>query len=100
MEKKTGIELIVQERQEQIEKHGRTIEYDFKANNHYQLSQAAGLLSHLDPEEFGDNMEACCPIGWDINLWTKMMSKPYKERLVIAGALCAAEIDRLNISED
>lgn len=29
-----------------------------------------------------------------------MWDKPYKERLVIAGALIAAELDRLNALED
>ena len=41
---KTGIELIAQERAEQIEKHGRTIELDVKQNNHHQLSDAASAL--------------------------------------------------------
>ena len=92
---KTGIELIAKERQEQIKKHGRTISYDVKHNNHYQLSGAAGLLTHLDPEDYGDDTDACCPVEWDERLWEKMMSKDYEERLIIAGAFIAAEIDRL-----
>lgn len=94
---KKGIELIAEERREQLEKHGRTIERDVKENNHYQLSEAAGLLAAPDPEaDFAVTFQECCPIDWDESLWVKMMSKPYEERLIIAGALIAAEIDRLN----
>ena len=48
---KTGIELIAEERQEQIEKHGRSIERDVKENDNYQLSNAAGLLALIDNNE-------------------------------------------------
>ena len=89
--KKTGIELIAIERQEQIEKHGRTIEYDRKFNSSGQLQQGALALIH---EHFGD-----FPAIWDDNLCSKMFAKPLKERLVIAGALIAAEIDRLQALE-
>lgn len=92
---KTGIELIAIERLEHFVKHGRTVETDHIENNHYQLSEAAGLLCHLDPEEFGDDITACCPTGWDEAQWEKMMSKSYKDRLIIAGSLIAAEIDRI-----
>ncbi len=36
------------------------------------------------------------PEGWNKELHNKMMNKPYKDRLIIAGALIAAEIDRIN----
>lgn len=94
--KKTGIELIAAERQEQITKHGRTLRHDKAFNNHYQLSQAAALLCYLDDDDKPEDIESCCPSDWDVTWWTKMMDKPYKERLTIAGALIAAEIDRLN----
>jgi hypothetical protein len=97
--KKTGIELIAQERQEQIEKHNYSQDFDLQVNNHYQLSQAAGLLTWLDEEDYGHDIEACCPVEWDLDIWHKMMTKSYEERLAIAGALCAAEIDRLNALE-
>ena len=93
---KTGIEIIAQERQEQIEKHHYSLEVDKEYNNHYQLSQAAGLLTWLDEEDFGHDVDACCPTEWDPARWRKMMEKTYLERLAIAGALCAAEIDRIN----
>lgn len=91
---KTGIELIAQERKEQIEKHGRTIEKDIEVNFDCQLGTAAGILSYelIDELDCQDDP----PLNWDLKLWQKMYGKPYKERLIIAGALIAAELDRLN----
>jgi len=91
---KTGIELIAEERKEQIEKHGRTLKTDIK-NKKHQLSFAAQMLAH----PMGSSIEWDCDVNipkWDKSIWYKMIKKPYKERLVIAGALIAAEIDRLN----
>lgn len=93
---KTGIELIAQERAEQIVKHGRTVEKDIDKNRNQQLSIAAAkLISYeMDIPDFFE------PKDWNGILWEHMISKPYKERLIIAGALIAAEIDRLRISEN
>ncbi len=41
MENKTGIELIAQEREEQIEKHGRNIDYDKEFHKECQIKFAA-----------------------------------------------------------
>lgn len=84
----TGIEKIQDERQEQIEDHGRTIANDVKFNDKEQLRIAAMRL--LGAGTF------LPPIGWDQELWSKMSAKDYEERLIIAGALIAAEIDRIN----
>ena len=104
---KSGSELIAIERQEQIEKHNRTLSDDISYNKHYQLSQAASLLCYVDEEEVGGepndeddthDFGSCCPSDWDSRkggLWNKMMNKTYEQRLIIAGALIAAEIDRL-----
>ncbi len=35
-----------------------------------------------------------------MNIFTKMCYKPYEERLIIAGALIAAEIDRLQTENE
>jgi hypothetical protein len=92
---KTGIELIEIERNEQIEKHGRIIASDVRNNPEFQLAAAASYLCnpHTDPEDY--DMQYYLPVGWDLDIFTKMCYKPYKERLIIAGALIAAEIDRL-----
>lgn len=90
---KTGIELIAQERAEQIEKHGRNVNHDVIHNPNYELTWGA---IQLFSNEFGyasDSKDK--PDGWNRDLWEKMQSKGYKERLIIAGALIAAEIDRI-----
>lgn len=84
---KTGIELIAIERQEQIEKHGRSVERDVSENRHEQLVH--GAIKLLGVGKFSR------PLNWDENLWNKMERKSNKERLIIAGALIAAELDRL-----
>ena len=90
----TGIELIARERQEQIEKHGHTVELDVFHNNNDELLMAArGLIDHkygLIPDSWYNDK------NHDVN---KMMKKSIVDRLVIAGALIAAEIDRLNASQ-
>lgn len=84
----TGIELIAKERHEQIEKHGHTTEKDVGNNNNEQLIQAVfGLIHH----KYGE-----MPDEWDFEVVQKMMLKSLKDRLIIAGALIAAEIDRIN----
>lgn len=88
--KKTGIELIAEERREQIEKHGRTIEQDIILNKDGQLAHAAKkLISGVVEREVG------CPSGWNQNIYNKIANSDYRKRLIIAGALIAAEIDRL-----
>lgn len=89
----TGIKLIENKRNEQIQKHGYTCVGDATFNNHYQLSEAAGMLTVLDVGDLGDLVP---PTGWSEELFLKMMSKPYEDRLIISGALLAAELDRIN----
>ena len=91
---KTGIELIADERVEQIKKHGRTIEKDREFNTDNQLSTAACVLCYSEIEDIDQRNEP--PTNWNLEAWHKMHDKPYKERLVIAGALIAAELDRIN----
>jgi hypothetical protein len=96
---KTGIELITQEREEQIMKHGRTIQKDRMENSDlpYALPKAAASLTiyPMSPVvmEFGR------PENWDKSIWQKMCKKNYKDRLIIAGALIAAELDRIRTFE-
>ena len=87
--KKSGIELIAQERAEQISKHGRTIEQDVAEN---QLSQLVdGAIGLLKTKRSQRDM----PSYWSVEIWQKMINKSELERLIISGALIAAEIDRL-----
>lgn len=95
---KTGIELIVQERKEQIEKHNRTVEHDVHSNDQGQLRFAADfIISYI---KFSPNPDNFKPEGWDIDYWSKLCKKSYRERLIIAGALIAAEIDRLQFKDE
>ncbi len=86
---KTGIELITEERQEHFTKHGRTIESDARTNSNRELRDAASELFKNDPylKRF--------PVDWQGPIMAHAMAKSYKDRLVIAGALIAAEIDRI-----
>ena len=90
---KTGIELITKERQEQIEKHRRTIEEDVKYNSNKELSIVAQELLEQQPSVQNT------PHNWRNPILHKMLSKPYMDRLIIAGALICAEIDRLKALE-
>jgi len=91
---KTGTQLIAEERQRQIEVIGRTPERDsvYKANQLIMASvayalNAAGFTSPMPPNEW----------PWHENYWkpsTKIRD------LVKAGALIAAEIDRLQREEE
>ena len=91
----TGVELITEERAEQITKHGRTVELDKKNNAEFQLTDAVNILTI--PEEHRKFLEAHePPVGWSVKIWENILKKSYKERLVIAGAFIAAEIDRIS----
>jgi len=90
---KTGIELIAEERRQQIEQHGRTVKADVDFNTGEQLRKAAHRLIEVCPSELNP------PKGWDGNIWAKMCRKPYLERMVIAGSLLAAEIDRVKYAK-
>lgn len=88
----TGLSLINIERAEQLSKHGRSLSDDVQRNALRQLEMGAQKLLHED-----HNMaltRELPPAGWNIQVWQHMCDKPYKERLVIAGALIAAAIDR------
>jgi len=74
---KTGIELIAEERQRQIEVEGWTKDHDIEHKT-FELSAAAA-----------------CYISKNISKWWKPSNDPIKN-LMKAGALIAAEIDRLN----
>lgn len=95
---KTGIELIAQERKEQIEKHGWSIDHDKRFNKCGELLW--GTLAVLkggdqDNERLWYERGTEMPPWWDYEIKKTMVEKSYKERLIIAGALIAAEIDRI-----
>lgn len=81
----TGIELIAQERYEQINKHGFN-ESD-KDYDEEELIQAA--IYALNP------MIYTWPNGWGSHFGMKILEKDRVGQLKVAGALIAAEIDRI-----
>ena len=94
-ETNNGIGLIAVERKEQIEKHGflDSENLEFKSNEELKKCAIFCLTLNGDdyPENWGDwfldNVEA---------KQTRMSESEFKiEMLKIAGAFCAAEIDRL-----
>ena len=88
-----GIDLIAKELQDQITKHGRTVLSDVRNNENHQLTTGAiGLLAGIN--------EKVIPNGWDVDSWSKMCNKSRRDRLIIAGALIAAEINRLDYSNE
>jgi hypothetical protein len=85
----TGIELITAERKRQIEEEGWTQEHDAQINKRYDLSKAA--ICYADPCLTPTSRP---PFGWP---WSSQWWKPKDQirNLTRAGALIAAEIDRL-----
>lgn len=90
-EQLNGLHYICLERHEQMEKHLYSIAHDVIVNNHGQLVQVAKYLLETD-EEYKNLL---WPRNWK-NEWRKKFdNKTYQERVIIAGALMAAEYDRL-----
>lgn len=87
-----GLGLILEERHQQIHRHGRTIEKDIEFNTLDQLPMAASRLIYSD----GTPGLPSAPEGWNTEQWYKMLNSPYEERLAVAGALISAQLDRLH----
>lgn len=85
----TGIELINNEREEQLSKHKRTVESDVKYNITGQLIDGA-IYCLTGKEDY-------YPINtWGPEFKEKIDNSTRLKKLTVAGALIAAEIDRLN----
>lgn len=96
---KTGIELIAEERQRQIEVEGWTAEHDDQHTNG-ELADAAAVYAlnedskeYLDEHWGNDNLLHFWPFDLD---WLKLTPENRVRELQKAGALIAAEIDRIN----
>lgn len=95
---KNGIQLISEERERQIKEEGWTLEHDIQHKNG-ELSNAAAyyamtddLISFIDVE-WGNDMHLHI---WPFELkWLKRTPNNRIRDLQKAGALIAAEIDRL-----
>lgn len=103
--KSVGIKLIAKERQKQIDKHGFTAEHHVAHPEWYDINNIAGnfkqlqdaVLKLLGLDINGVKIEDTPhPVNWDKEWFHNLLGRPQKERLVIAGALIAAELDRLD----
>jgi hypothetical protein len=89
MNKQTGAQLILQERQEQIEKHGKSVDHDLKNYRKYELLDAG--LACLGKAKW--------PKSFPETVVKKISAKPYRDRLAHAAAFFAAEIDRNDLED-
>lgn len=104
---KSGIELIAEERQRQIDQLGYTPEYDDQHDKQQLIVAATGLLLNaLNATDIGviDQyyfLDEYCPLG-DMD-WINCIVEHHRpdgiEGLKIAGSLIAAEIDRIKRGE-
>jgi hypothetical protein len=96
---KTGIELITEEREKQISKHGFTGEHHaLNSEKWYDNNQIQFAVMYLLDENFIFGEEAF-PLNWNKEWFMNLNNRDIKERLIISGALIAAELDRLNYLE-
>src|SRR6478735_8401238 len=99
---KTGIELISAERTRQISQEGWSPEHD-DGHKRMEISQAAGAYTKaarllvLDESSVNEIVNTR-PIDWPWGLQSWKPSQDPIRNLVKAGALIAAEIDRLQIA--
>lgn len=90
---KTGIELISEERKRQIDEEGYTLAHDKEENVLSQLAFAAAAYACPPEANKAKGFKRTHLFPWDSRAW-----KPSDNRIVEltkAGALIAAEIDRL-----
>jgi hypothetical protein len=96
MEKKTGVQLIAEERNEQINKHGFSVTEDAEYYQKMELIQAALFcIDQVVHEGFGLKTYKTWPSGWQEKFMHKIMAKDDIGKLKVAGAFIAAEIDRI-----
>lgn len=91
---KTGIELIAEERQEQIYKHGFSLQADAEFYKNKELKQAGEYCLMLAefPGYVGKNL--FWPESWDKHFMFKIHAKAQVDKLIVAGALLMAENER------
>lgn len=103
----TGIELIAAERRRQIEKEGWSKEHD---ESHYMGELASAAVCYAMTEEqrkqlwrlstTANEVPSVPPLWPFAAFWWKPSPQDRKRELVKAGALIAAEIDRLQMETE
>jgi hypothetical protein len=95
-----GADLIWNERQEHFHKHNRSIDDDIKNNINAELVYAAAVLL-LAPYVGDDFIHDFYPYKWDKKFLEHVLqNKNRTEQLSVAGALVAAEIDRIQFYKE
>ena len=90
-----GAQKILLERQYQLDVMGYKPVGDYLGYDKGILPWVASLLVANTDDDFSRSyIKRLKPSNWEYERWMAMFQKPYHERLVIAGALIAAEIDR------
>lgn len=91
----TGVQLIAHERREQIIKHKRTVANDVATNKAGALVAAAARLTMMVwGYKNNDDLLPSWPKHWDKVICAKMDAKTDFEKMIIAGAFIAADLDR------
>lgn len=90
---KSGIELIQAERQKQIDKYGFTGEHHA---NHPEWYDKGQLIEAAHTLTMPTIVSCFVPVNWNADWFERLCKRPHEERIVIAAALLAAEIDRRN----
>lgn len=85
-----GANAIFMERMKQIELNGFDVDHD-KANEKDELAMVAAVLITGD--------KGLYPNWWSLDWLEKALAQPYKVRNIWAGALLAANIDRITEDE-
>lgn len=93
---KTGAELIAEERQRQLDDEGWTAERDARYKDGELIRAALCYADSANPY-----IKYVGPRTWPWHpSWDKRSKHSRKRKLVIAGALIAAELDRLQAEEE
>lgn len=92
----TGLEMIIKEREEQLEKHGYTPLTDqyYKSDELLWLAQWLISVNIGEEEDLEEVLFFEDDSPFPNSLREKLKLKPYNERLAIAGAFIAAHIDK------
>ena len=88
----TGIEMVKKELEEMRGKHGFDVMYDLENNKNFQLRDAAMYMLTGNEYDF--------PLTWGKEWKVKFDRKSDREKLILAGAFIAAELDRLNTQNE
>lgn len=95
---KTGVEIIAEERQRHFDVEGWTAEHDDRVNDNGQLAQAAACYAITPDTWYGNILSITDLWPWSLIWWKPSHYTGNNGRirhLAKAGALIAAEIDRL-----